>query len=337
MTVQITIIGLGQIGASFGLALAGHTDKVTRLGNDQDPNVIKQALAIGAVDKVTYNLPNSVDNADIVLLALPFDQIKETVTVIAPYLQENAVVMDTSPVKGAVAGWMKELLPPNRHYVGLIPAINPHYLLQTEKGIQAAHPDLFSKGLMAISAPEGTVSAAIKLATDLSALVEGIPYFVDPLEVEGMMAALHILPQLTAAALTNVIVDRPGWTDARKLAGRVFSQGTVLVDYENDEDTLVKTIFQNHENIVRVLDEIIAGLDELREVISGQEQATFINWMERARQGHFKWWKERNAGDWQSAEFKQMGIPKDTLWKRLFGNLEKLFGSPPKTQKEVKK
>ena len=35
MTVKITIIGLGQIGASIGLALANHKDQVTTLGYDE--------------------------------------------------------------------------------------------------------------------------------------------------------------------------------------------------------------------------------------------------------------------------------------------------------------
>jgi len=34
MTVKISIIGLGQIGASIGLALANHKDQVTTIGYD---------------------------------------------------------------------------------------------------------------------------------------------------------------------------------------------------------------------------------------------------------------------------------------------------------------
>ena len=34
MTVQITIIGMGQIGASIGLALGEHKDLFMRVGHD---------------------------------------------------------------------------------------------------------------------------------------------------------------------------------------------------------------------------------------------------------------------------------------------------------------
>ena len=71
MTVQITIIGLGQIGASIGLGLTKIKDQVTRIGNDRDPIIARQAEKMGAVDKISINLPSAVRNADLVILAVP--------------------------------------------------------------------------------------------------------------------------------------------------------------------------------------------------------------------------------------------------------------------------
>jgi prephenate dehydrogenase len=42
MTVQITIIGLGQIGSSIGLALKARNVNVHILGHDKDPQVAKR-------------------------------------------------------------------------------------------------------------------------------------------------------------------------------------------------------------------------------------------------------------------------------------------------------
>ena len=339
MTVQLTIIGLGQIGASVGLALAGNKDKVTRFGHDLEPYIAKRAQEMGAVDKVFFNLPAAVENANIVLLALPIDQIRDTLQVIGPCLQENAVVMDTSLGKIAVAEWAKEFLPPGRHYVGLTPAINPLYLHEAETGIHAAHADLFTKGLMAIVAPQGTVGAAIKLAADLASLLGAAPFFIDLTEADSMMTSLHVLPQLTAAAIANVNMDRPGWDDARKLAGRAYFKATALVDYDIEEEgALIETALQNRDNVVRVLNELITSLEELRDDIAGHERDSLADWLERARLGRAKWWRERSAGNWQSLELNKMGISKNKkgVWKRLFGDFGKLFG-PPKSGQEKEK
>ena len=74
MTIQISIIGLGKIGASIGLALSPHTGQLSRTGNDIQPKVMQAAQKQGAVDRIEYNLPACVEKADIILLALPIDQ-----------------------------------------------------------------------------------------------------------------------------------------------------------------------------------------------------------------------------------------------------------------------
>ena len=69
MSAQITIIGLGKIGTSIGLALADETDQLTRIGHDKSMETAKSAEKLGALDKVHLNLHASVENADIVILA----------------------------------------------------------------------------------------------------------------------------------------------------------------------------------------------------------------------------------------------------------------------------
>ena len=138
MTIQITIIGLGQIGASLGLALAARKETIERVGHDREPGFAKQALKLGAVDRVEYNLPRAVEKADVVLLTMPHDQVRETLEIIAADLKEGCVVLDTAPVKGAVALSAGQLIPEGRHYVGLVPVINPKYLHETAAGLEAA-------------------------------------------------------------------------------------------------------------------------------------------------------------------------------------------------------
>jgi prephenate dehydrogenase len=48
---------------------------------------------------VKYNLPASVREAKIVILALPLSEVRETLRIIAPDLQEGTLVLDTAPAK----------------------------------------------------------------------------------------------------------------------------------------------------------------------------------------------------------------------------------------------
>ena len=319
-TINITIVGLGQIGASIGLALAEHSEMFERVGHDLDLSVAKQAKKIGAVDRVAANLPSAANKADIVLLSLPIDQIKETIELIAEDLQEDVVVMDTGPVKEVVSAWAGEYFPEKRHYVGLTPVINPAYLHGLDSGIQAAQADLFRDGLMAIVAPPRAPSEAIKLAADLTRLLGADPFFADPLEIDSLMAATHTLPQLMAAALLNATVDRPGRRDARKVAGRAYAEVTSPISYFSEPKTLGKSATLNRESVVRTIDGVIASLQYIRSDIEEDDGASLETRLERARNGRALWWIQRQAADWAGEDMPSTMAPGGSeFFGRLFG------------------
>jgi len=320
MTVQMTIVGLGQIGASFGLALAGRRDQVNRLGYDREPGIARRAEKLGAVDKVAFNLPASVEQADLVLLALPIDQIRETLRIIAPDLREGAVVMDTSPVKAAVAAWMTEFLPAERFYIGLTPVINPNYLAEIAIGVEAARADLFKGGLIAITSPLRAPAEALKLAADLVNLVGAKPLFSDTLEVDGLLAATYTLPQLLAAALVGATVSQPGWQEGRKVAGRDYAQATGPALYPAKTETLRDQALLNRDNITRVLDNLIASLSQMRQAIQAGDSAGLEEQLAQARQARQEWLRQRVNSDWVGEEAPPTDAPKTSdIFGRFVG------------------
>jgi len=324
MTVQVTIIGLGQIGTSIGLALAEHADLVRRIGHDKDHSVARAAEKLGALDEVKINLPDSVREADIVLLSLPVSEIRETLEVIAQDLKEGAVVMDTAPVKGTVTQWAKELLPPERFYVSLVPVINPEYLHEAEIGVPAARTDLFDKGLMMIASSPGTPGEAVKLAADLTRLVGATPFYADLAEADGLMAATHILPQLAAVALLTATVEQPGWREARKVAGRHYAAGTIFPD---GPQALREAALHNKDNVVRVLDNLIAALQGLRNSIAQEDRDGLSQRLERAAEDRETWMLQRFAADWVGEELKGEDAPQlGEVLKSVFFGVRKKKG-----------
>jgi len=320
MTIQLTIIGLGQIGTSMGLALAEHTDKITRLGSDIDSKVMQQAHKMGAFDKTTLNLNTAVRNADIVLLALPLDQIQKMVTVIGPELKAGAILMDTAPLKVVVAEWVAAALPEGCSYVGLTPVLNPKYLHTETFGLNAAHADLFKDGMLAITSLPGTHPKAINLAADFANLIGAAPFFADGYEIDGLMAITHILPQLLSAALLNITVDQPGWQEARKVAGRAFAEVTGPAAHLEDAEALSTAAIANRENVVRTLDNYIATLKALRQDIEDENKTTLEARLKHAKAGIHKWWQERGGGNWLASELPKVDeLLKPNVLGSLFG------------------
>lgn len=309
MTVQITIVGLGQIGASIGLALKARKLDVRIVGHDKDTLAAKEAQKLGAVDEVKYNLPASVRDARIVILALPFAEIRETLELIVPDLLQGTLVLDTAPSKATTASWARELLPPGCFYGGLTPAINPAYLHDTEFGVKAARADLFDKGLMAINAPAGIPENIFNLIMDLVTLFGATPLLMDTEEADGIFAAIHMLPQLASAALLDTTVDKPGWQEARKLAGRPYAAVTSGTAYHDDMFSLRDSVLENRENVVRLLNAYITSLLQLRDEIEDQDRDSLAQRLETALNGRVRWFNERFAADYLHKEGQKIDIP----------------------------
>ena len=323
MSVQITIVGLGQIGSSIGLALKAHGVDAHRVGHDKDPQAAKDSQQAGAVDDVKYNLPASVREAKIVILALPLAAVRETLEVIVPDLQEGTIILDTAPAKTTVAAWAKELLPQGRFYVGLTPAINPEYLHGTDFGVKAARVDLFERGLMVVNAPPGTPGNVFNLVMEFVNLLGAMPLLMDTTEADGLFSAMHVLPQLAAAALLDTTVDQPGWQEARKLAGRPYATVTAGAAYHDDVLSLGTSALENRENVVRLLNAYISSLIRLRDEIDTSDRAALTDRLEDAWQGRIRWLDERAAAEWLKGEGQPIDAPSfgDRVNQMLFGSL----------------
>lgn len=320
MPVQITIIGLGQIGASMGLSLAAHKDSILRVGHDKKIEVEREALKKGAFDKVEHNLPAAVKDARLVVLALPVSQVRETLQFIAPDLIKGTIVLDTSPVKSDLVKAAKEILPEGCYYVGLVPALNPESLHNLQFGLDAAKPDLFTNSLFLVDTPAGTSEEAMVLAMDFVRLLGADPLLTDLDESDGLMSTTHLLPQLVAAALLNATIDQPGWQEARKMAGRAYAAVTAGLAYQDEIDSLRLSVLHNRSSVVRSLDVTLAALKGLRDDIEKSDDEGIAYRLESALEGRQRWLNERMTADWKG-EIRSEAIDAPTMSERLFGGM----------------
>ncbi len=324
MAIKITIIGLGQVGASIGMALAKHKENILCVGHDKDISIEREAQKKGAVEKTEHNLPSAVRDAKVVVLSLPISEVQKTLEFIAPDLAEGAVVVDTSPVKSEVAKWAKELLPEGRHYAGILPAIGGTFLRDDGTGLDSARADLFERSIFLVSAPAGASGDAVQTASDLVRLLDAVPMLTDIPESDGLATNAYLLPQLISAALLNITVNQPGWTDVRKVADRPYFAVTTASGFE-DPDSLHTLTLHNKTNVLRSLDTFIAALQNLRDEIEDEDPSYLQKSLQTARKGRENWLGERLFSDWSDVQKPQ--VEYSSFSERLFGFLS---GKKPK-------
>ncbi|HDN05220.1 MAG TPA: prephenate dehydrogenase/arogenate dehydrogenase family protein [Chloroflexi bacterium] len=298
MKIQLTIIGLGQVGASAGLALAKHKESILRVGHDKTRDAVNLAKENGAVDKIALTLSGAVTEADIVLLALPLQEINEVLEHICQDLKDDTLVIDTSPLKMPVLGWVKEFLPDTCHYVGFTPVINAEYLNECGFGPEVAHEDLFRDNLMGVVTSQTASNKAINMATSLAQLLGALPYFSDAGEMDGLMSMTHLMPQVLAASLLKTSLDAPGWREARKVAGKPYYQ--LVNPFGQDElpGALASSLINNQENAARLINDLIQSLIEIRDLVDTADQAEMEESFTKLQQGRDLWLADREEGKW---------------------------------------
>jgi prephenate dehydrogenase len=307
---RITIIGLGLIGASIGLALSREQRDFEIVGHDKSSAAAGQAKKLEAVDKAEWNLINACDGAGLVILALPLGAIRATMQALAGELATGAVVLDTASVKAPVQTWADELLPPSVAFVGTNPIV-----ASDQTGAAAARADLFDGRSWAICPSPNTDERAVKTASDLAARLGAKPLYLDATEHDGLTAAVEQLPALTSMALLTSAVSQPVWREMRRLAGGQFESSTRLVSA--DPHVFSDAMLYSPEQVVRWIDGFIDNMAAWRDLIAAGDRATIDKAFVDAAAARDRWLSDRSKGNWD--EDPTVPIERPSMLGSLFG------------------
>ena len=302
MTIQVTVIGLGKIGTSLGLALKDHKDKILRVGHDRNQSNHSKVKELDAFDQTPVKISSAVEDADIVILALPIDEIKDTIEIIAPYLKPGAVLMDTSPLKIGVLKFIEQFLPEDRYFVTFHPTLNPDFLHENSNTLDFARQDLFNNSHIVITNSTSTDGDAVKLAADLAKYIGANPLFADPHEIDGLVASSVYLPKLVSAAFIHSLSEQPGWREGRKIAGTAFYSMTENVKYLDERELLGSGALLNKANTIRTINDLMYALKDLRELISNDDAEGLQKWLGDALEEREAWERDRKKANWDNFE-----------------------------------
>jgi prephenate dehydrogenase len=290
---RVTIVGLGLIGSSIGLALREAQAAAIVVGHDRERDVSIQAKKLGAVDRTEWNLISACEESDLIVLATPLSAIETTLKAIAPYLKPGSVILDTASIKEPVMVWAAESLPDTVHFVGgnpIVPAGAPG-----QGGVQAARADLFRNCVFCLVPPVEAEDHPIQMAANLVAILEAKPLFFDAVEHDGLLSAVDQLPVILSLALLEMAVDQPTWRELRKVAGSFFETATRLAD--SDPGVYSNLEASTRDNLVRWIDTFSASLASIRQALAegdpdleGRFDSALI---ERA-----KWLRDQAIGQW---------------------------------------
>ncbi len=268
---NITIVGVGLIGGSLGLAFK-RLDRNLRIAGVGQPATLKRAKELGAIDwSFPYeSLDLGVKNADIVFFCTPIFRILELLGEVGQYAKPGALITDVGSTKAEIAAAAERLLPKGLFFIG------GHPMAGSEKrGVDAADPLLFQNVIYVLTPGK---DVPLKLCDDFASLVEGIGARVvvtGPHTHDMVAAAVSHLPQMIAVGLVKMVgeLDQENPLFLRLAAGGFRD----LTRIASSSYKVWKDICQtNSLQITEMIDRFIAELQRLRDKVStGQLEEDF--------------------------------------------------------------
>ena len=289
MVYRITLVGLGLVGSSFGLALKQTGAEFEIVGHDKDRSAAKRAHKNGAVDRTEWNLVSACYGADLVILSIPISGIQSTLAAIAQDLNKGCVVTDTASLKVPVLEWARESLPGTVHFVGGHPIIAalPDSLLSLSA-------DIFAGATYCLTPGTDTPPQALQAISDLVEAVGAKAFYLDAVEHDSLIAAVEHTPLLLALALQDMARKSPSRREMIQLCGLDYD--SAMQPLAGDAEGLADLCRLNADNLVRWLDAFQAELSRVRELVASQDSESLRALFGEALESRAGWAREQLEG-----------------------------------------
>jgi prephenate dehydrogenase len=287
----LCIVGLGLMGGSLALALraAAGNPAPPPLGSDDEdgffaaeriigvarsPATLSAAMASGAVDDATGDLPAAVAQADVVVLATPVRTILHQLPEIGRNARPGAMVLDMGSSKQEICRVL-DALPASLQPIGGHPMCG-----KERAGFAAADAALYRNKVFVLCPLARTGPDALANARRLVHTIGARPLVLDAETHDRAVAAISHLPYSVAAALVNA-VDGRGDGAVWALAASGFRDTTRLA--ASDVDMMLDVLLTNRDALLFWLDAYAGELAALRTALSDGDEAALRSRLEAAR------------------------------------------------------
>jgi prephenate dehydrogenase len=279
------MLGLGLIGGSLMQAI--RQTGVEVVGYDIDPATAAAASASGF--HVASSDAAAVEDADLVVLAMPLPDIRAALQSLRPHLPREAMLTDVSTLKRPVLDLVREIVPD-------VTFVGGHPLAGVEDtGWVAADPLLFRDAPWALTLDEDTPLPAWLRLAELVCDLGARPVPASAEEQDAAIARVIGLPHVLAEALA--LTGLAGGPLGLSLAASSYRSGSRVARTRPD---LVATWCDHNPSLVPALDDAIERLVTARNELAAQGSV-----LELATAGHDA------RIHWEQRRFEPVDLPAD--------------------------
>lgn len=255
---KIYIIGIGLIGGSMALDIKKIYPESTIYGIDINDENLNTALDLNIIDEKA-NL-NDLYNADLVILSIPVDATVAIIEEVLNNISDTTLVVEVGSTKQLFC----EIIANNKKRRNVLAT---HPIAGTEhSGPKAAMNYLFKSKTNIICEVEKTAfklqEKALKLFSDLGMRIR----YMNPEAHDKHIAYVSHLSHISSFMLGKTVIEKEkNERDIFDMAGSGFESTVRLA--KSSPDMWTPIFEQNKENVIEILDDYIANLNEFKSLM----------------------------------------------------------------------
>ena len=262
----VTIVGVGLIGGSIGLALKERRLAKRVIGVGYRRKTLSQALAGDAIDEATLSVPTGVREADLVVVATPVSLIPEKVSEAVRHAPDNCVFTDVGSTKRMISRDLRSV----KRFVPSHPIAGSEL-----RGNQAAQADLFEGALCVLTPGRGADGKVLSAVRRFWKSLGMRTVEMTPAAHDALLSVTSHLPHVAAAAL--VLLTGP---TRSRFAGSGFRDTTRIA--AGDPRVWEDVLLSNRDKVADALRSYRHKCGELERILREGDLKKLVSFLTRA-------------------------------------------------------
>ena len=270
---RITIIGVGLIGGSIGLAVRNRRIAKEVVGVFRRDSTMRKALAKAAVDRATMSIAEGVKGADIIIIASPVYSIPSLVREAMKYASPGAIITDVGSTKSWVVKEVAKFKKPRSSvsFVGSHPMAGSEHA-----GVEFATRDLLEGSPCIVTKAPGTDGKALNRISGFWKSLGARVSVMTPGEHDRAIALVSHLPHIVAFSLAASVPR-----NVLKYAAEGFKDTTRIAS--SDPKLWADIFLSNRKEILRSTKAFESGYKDLVKALSAGNYRNVAKMLGRAK------------------------------------------------------
>jgi len=268
---KISIIGLGLLGGSLGLAVQSTFPQAKRLGYSHRAVTRSKAIELGSVDAIYPDVADAVRDAQLVILASPISTFEPLMQAMADHLSPGCVVTDVGSTKVLPVRWAHRYLNKTIQFLGSHPMAGSE-----QRGVEFARADLFFGAPCILTPTPQTKKSTVRFLKEFWQALGMRVQIMNPPEHDRVLARISHLPHLLATAMVNI-------SDPQELllCGKGFLDTTRIAS--GPPNVWRDIIMANPKNARAAIGKLIRELSRMQTALDQENEKTIVKMLTDAQ------------------------------------------------------